>query len=131
MFTIDELKKAHVKVKSGAEYPAYVREIIQMGVTGYETYVENGNTIYFGADNYRIESGPKYEALAVSRKPDKEVFKRDLKSHQEGRTNFPRFCADAAHAGVEKWVVDMTAMTCTYLDKNGKMIFVESIPASL
>ena len=129
MFTINELKTAHSKVKSGADYPAYVQEIIKMGVTGYETYVQDGNTIYFGVDNYRIESGPKYGALVVSERSDREVFKRDLKTHQEGRTNFPRFCADAAHAGVEKWVVDMAAMTCTYLDKNGKMVVVESIPA--
>jgi uncharacterized protein YbcV (DUF1398 family) len=51
-----------------------------------------------------------------------------LKSHQEGRTNFPRFCSDAAHAGVEKWVVNMAAMTCTYQDKNEHILVVESIP---
>jgi len=128
MFTINELKTAHSKVKSGAEYPAYVQEIIKMGVTRYETYVQDGNTIYFGANNYHIESGPKYDALAVRGKSDLEAFKRDLKSHQEGRTNFPRFCSDAAHAGVEKWVVNMAAMTCTYLDKNGNILVVESIP---
>jgi uncharacterized protein YbcV (DUF1398 family) len=128
MFTINEVKTAHAKVKSGADYPSYVREIIKMGVAGYETYVEDGNTIYFGADNYRIESGPKYDTLVVSVKPDPEAFKRDLKSHQEGRTNFSRFCFDAAHAGVEKWLVDMEAMTCTYLDKNGQILVVETIP---
>ena len=127
MFTINELKAAHSKVKSGAEYPAYIQEIIKMGVTGYETYVQDGNTIYFGANNYRIESGPKYDALVVRGKSDPEAFKRDLKSHQEGRTNFPRFCSEAAHSGVEKWVVNMAAMTCTYLDKNGYILVVESI----
>ena len=129
MFTINELKAAHSKVKSGAEYPAYVREIIKMGVTGYETYAADGNTIYFGVDNYRIESGAKYDALVVNEKSDPEAFKRDLKLHQEGKTNFPRFCFDTAHAGVEKWVVNMTSMTCTYLDKNGCVLVVESIPS--
>ena len=130
MFTIDELETAHAKVKSGADYPAYVREIIKMGVTGYETYVKDGNTIYFGDNSYCIESGPKYEALVVNGKSDQEVFKRDLKSHQDGRTNFPRFCADAAHAGVEKWMVNIAALTCTYFDKNGQILVVESIPVS-
>jgi uncharacterized protein YbcV (DUF1398 family) len=128
MFTIDELKAAHSKVKSGAEYPAYVQEIIRLGVTGYETYVENGNTIYSGTNNYRIESGPKYTALVVSGNPDPETFKRDLKEHQEGRTNFPDFCRIAAGSGVEKWVVSMADMTCTYLDKTGHTMIVESIP---
>ena len=129
MFTINELKTAHSKVKSGADYPAYVREIIKMGVTDYETYVEDGNSIYFGADKYRIESGPKYNALAVNGKSDQAAFKRDLKAHQEGKTNYPRFCFDAAQSGVEKWVVNMAAMTCTYFDKNGQILVVESIPA--
>ena len=128
MFTMNELKTAHAKVKSGADYPAYVQEIISMGVTGYETYVEDGNTIYFGDDNYRIESGPKYSDLVVSGKPDQEAFKKDLKSHQEGRTNFQRFCLDAARAGVEKWVVNVAAMTCIYQDKNGNILVLESIP---
>jgi len=129
MFTINELKTVHSKVKSGADYPAYVREIIKMGVTGYETYVEDGNTIYFGVNNYRIASGPKYDALVVNGKSDREAFKKDLKAHQESKTNFPRFCFDAAQSGVEKWVVNITAMTCTYFDKNEQILVVESIPA--
>lgn len=130
MFTINELKTAHSKVKSGADYPAYVQEIIKMGVTNYETYVEDGNTIYFGANTYRVESGPKYGKLVVSAKSDQKAFKRDLKTHQEGKTNFSRFCLDAAHSGVDKWVVNMAAMTCTYFDKNGQILVVESIPVS-
>jgi uncharacterized protein YbcV (DUF1398 family) len=128
MFTIDQIRTAHSKVKSGADYPVYVQEFINMGVVGYETYVKDGATIYFGADNYRIGSGPKYEVLVVSEKSELEVFKRDLKAHQEGNTDFPRFCADAAQSGIEKWVVSMDAMTCTYLDKNGRILVVESIP---
>jgi uncharacterized protein YbcV (DUF1398 family) len=129
MFTISQIQEAHSKVKTGADYPAYVREIILLGVTGYETYVKDGKTVYFGAGDYRIGSGPKYDALDVHEKSDIAALKRDLKAHQEGRTNFPQFCADAARSGVEKWVVSMAAMTCTYLDKNGQMMVTESIPA--
>jgi len=128
MFTLNEIKTAHAKVKSGADYPAYVQEIIKMGVTGYETYVDNGNTIYFGNNNYRIESGPKYDLLLVNEKSDPDTFKTELKAHQNGKTDFPTFCNIAAHAGVQKWVVNTDAMTCTYFDKNGVALLVESIP---
>ena len=30
MFTINEIKAAHSKIKSGTQYPAYVGEIIKM-----------------------------------------------------------------------------------------------------
>lgn len=129
MFTIDQLKSAHSKVKSGADYPHYVQEIIRLGVSGYETYVEDGNTIYSGIEKERIESGPKYKRIIINEKSDKDKFQADLKSHQEGKTNFHTFCLDAAHSGVEKWIVNMTAMTCTYLDKAGKILVVETIPA--
>jgi uncharacterized protein YbcV (DUF1398 family) len=130
MFTIEQIKAAHSKVKSGADYPAYVQEIIKLGVIGYETHVKDGNTIYFGPDNYCIESGPKYEVLIVSERSDRESFVRDLKAHQEGKTTYPGFCLDSARAGIEKWVVNTSEMTCTYLDKAGKILVVESIPAS-
>ena len=130
MFTLNEIKTAHAKVKSGADYPAYVQEIIQIGVTGYETYLDNGNTIYYGHDHFRIESGPKYDLLLVNEQSDPDAFKTELKAHQNGKTDFPTFCNIAAHAGVQKWVVNTDAMTCTYFDNKGTAMLVESIPAS-
>lgn len=38
------------------------------------------------------------------------------------------FCQDSANAGVEKWTVDTTAMTCTYYDTAGKTLLEERIP---
>ena len=38
------------------------------------------------------------------------------------------FCQDSANAGVEKWTVDTTTMTCIYYDKAGKMVLEEEIP---
>jgi uncharacterized protein YbcV (DUF1398 family) len=35
---------------------------------------------------------------------------------------------DCAAAGVEKWTVHMTEMTCTYYDKAGNKMLVEEIP---
>jgi len=129
MFTLSGIREAHSKVKSGADYPAFVQEIIKMGVAGYETHVKDGKTVYFGANNYRIESGPKYDQLIINSEPDSETFKKDLKLHQDGKTNFTTFCNDAAGSGVEKWVVNLNHMSCTYLDKNGNVLLVESIPA--
>jgi hypothetical protein len=47
MFTIEQIKAAHSKVKSGTDFPAYVQELIALGVTGYETYVADGHTGLF------------------------------------------------------------------------------------
>lgn len=36
MFTAEQIKTAHRKVKSGADFPAYIKEIKVLGVTHYE-----------------------------------------------------------------------------------------------
>ena len=57
MFTLERIKAAHSKVKSGADFPAYVQELIVLGVINYETYVADGHTDYFGKNGFTISSG--------------------------------------------------------------------------
>ena len=127
MFTIDQIKTAHAKVKTGAHFPAYVQELIRLGVRRYDTYVFDGHTNFFGTDEYQISSLAKYDLLNVEETTDKEQFALDLQAHQQGKTDFSTFCDDCARSGVEKWTVDMEAMTCTYLDRSGNLILVENI----
>lgn len=41
MFTAEQIKAAHSKVKSGADFPSYIQEIKALGVTHYEAHVED------------------------------------------------------------------------------------------
>ena len=59
---------------------------------------------------------------------DKAQFQNELKEHQAGKSNYMEFCNACANYGIEKWIVDMNAMTCTYYDKTGNEILVELIP---
>ncbi len=128
MFTIDQIKAAHSKVKSGADFPAYIQDLIQLGVTSYETFVADGHTDYYGANDYKAIAPAKYSSLAVKETSDAEQFKKDLKAHQQSKTDYMTFCNDSAKSGIEKWAVSMDKMTCTYFDKAGKEILVEQIP---
>lgn len=128
MFTVEQLKTAHSKVKSGADFPAYIKEIKAMGVTHYETYVSDGHINYYGADNYVAKVPTKYETLAIAESTDMEVFKAELKEHQQGKTDFLTFIKMCAATGIEKWEICMDKMTCTYFDKAGSEILVEQIP---
>ena len=130
MFTIHQIKEAHSRVKSGADFPAYIRELIQLGVTSYSTFVSDGHARYVGKDGYEVLSGAKYDILEIADTSNKHQFQKDLKAHQEGRTGYPAFCSDCARSGIEKWMVDMETMTCTYYDKEGNEIVQEDIPAS-
>ena len=126
MFTIEQIQSAHSKVKSGADFPKYIQEIKALGVTSYETYVEDGRTDYKGL-GYSVSSDSKYDNLNVAGQSNREQFKQDLKAHQQGRTDYPTFCSDCAKSGVEKWIVKMDSMTCAYFDKQGNELLVELI----
>jgi len=94
----------------------------------YTHFVSDGHTAYSGENNYTIQSDAKYPALTISNQANIERLKQDLKAHQQGQTTYLQFCEQAAGAGVEKWTVDMTKMTCTYYDKVDVNMLTEKIP---
>lgn len=128
MFTLDQIKAANSKVKSGADFPAYIRDLKQLGVVEYETFVKDGHTNYLGKNGYKVLSLARYAALTIVSVSQAEQFKADLKAHQQGKTDYATFCADCAKSGVEKWIVDLTNMTCTYFDQTEKLVLVEQVP---
>ena len=128
MFTAKEISAAHSQVKSGADFPAYIHALKKLGVTYYETFVHDGHTDYHGANDYKITSPAKYEALDIDKTCNEKKFSTDLKDHQAGKTNYPTFCNDAAKSGIEKWIVDTKAMTCRYYDRGGNLVLTEQIP---
>ena len=127
MFTIEAIQAAHAKVKSGADFPAYVKDLIALGILSYTTYVTDGHSDYNGSNNFKLSSPAKYEPLAIADRYN-EKFLTDLKAHQQGHTDYPTFRSDAAKSGIEKWVMDMEQKTCTYYDKAGNPVLTESIP---
>lgn len=128
MFTVDQIKAAHSKVKSGADFPSYIREIKSLGVTHYEAYVIDGHIEYHGANDYTTIVPPKYEPLSIAEISKGEEFKSELLAHQKGKTDFLTFIKMCATFGIEKWAIKMDKMTCTYYDKTGNEILVEAIP---
>ena len=128
-FQLKQIKEAHSKVKSGADFPNYVQDLLRLGVKKYDTFVTDGHQLFFGDNNYQIESNPSYAALAISDKGDKEKFRQYLKIHQQGQTDYLTFCHHAAETGIVKWTVDMSEMTCTYYNQLNEKILEEQIPA--
>ena len=128
IFTLEQIKTAHYKVKTGADFPGYAREIKILGVHYYETFVQDGHTNYHGIEGYGLNSDPKYTPIEVSAHSNNEQFKKDLARHQKGMTDYIQFTRDCARNGVEKWAVCLDTMSCTYFDKAGNKMLVEKIP---
>lgn len=128
IFTVEQIKAAHGKVKSGADFPSYIREIRALGVTHYEAYVTDGHIDYHGSDGHTAKVLPKYTPLVVANIARVEPFKLELLAHQQGKTDFLTFIKMCATFGIEKWAICINQMTCTYYDKAGNEVLVEEIP---
>tara|TARA_R110002020_G_scaffold79969_5_gene199824 strand:- start:563 stop:955 length:393 start_codon:yes stop_codon:yes gene_type:complete len=130
MFTVEQIELAHGKVKSGAEFPKYIQEIKEIGVTSFETWVIDSHTEYSGNDGFQTKSKPKYENLQIADFCDKDKFEKYLKTHQKGETDYFTFCKHCAETGIEKWNVNLDKMTCIYYDKAGNEILLEIVPTA-
>lgn len=128
MFTLEQIKAAHSKVKSGADFPAYFHEIKKLGVTYYSTYLEDGHTVFHGKNGFELTSQGKYSQQQVSGVVNAAQLRADIRDHQAGRSDFFQVARQVAANGIEKWAVCMDTMTCTYYDLAGNKILVEEIP---
>jgi uncharacterized protein YbcV (DUF1398 family) len=124
-FTIDEIKAEHQKVKSGADFPAYIRAIKKLGVSHYTAYVSDGNIEYTDTENQSADTGNKYDRLTIRDTVNLSNFKSRLKLHQQGSTDYLTFCKDCAENGIEGWKMDLNMMNCVYFDQKGNEILTE------
>lgn len=127
-FTIDQITAKHEHVKSGADFPQYIREIIKLGVKSFQTFVVDSHSIYSAADGYLVTSTPQYEKLDIASEVNKDLFATYLREHQQGQSDYFTFCRQCAETGVVKWIVDLDKMNCIYYDKDNREILVETIP---
>lgn len=130
MLLLEDIQTAHSKVKSGKDFPAYIQDLIELGVTRYVTFVGDGHILYFSAEGSQISSPSKYAMLPVADSSNIPLFKQYLIAHQHGQSDYPTFCRQAAETGVEKWVVDTVQMTCTYIDREESEMLTEQIPTT-
>lgn len=128
MFTLDQIKTAHAKVKSGADFPGYVQELKALGVVAYDNYVSDGNTLYYGTGDFQLTGTAKYPPMEVADIGSVEKLNHAISVHQQGQADYMTFCRQAAEAGVEKWTVHMVRLTCMYYDKAGNELVTEEIP---
>jgi uncharacterized protein YbcV (DUF1398 family) len=128
MFTEQQLKAAHSKVKTGADFPAYINEIKELGLLRYEFWVDNGRTIYYGGNSHVIATEAKYPEQDISTESSVVDLQHIIAIHQQGQTDFITFCRQVAEAVVEKWVIDTSLMTCTYYNLKRQVMVSKSIP---
>ncbi|WP_016989823.1 DUF1398 domain-containing protein [Flavobacterium sp. ACAM 123] len=129
MFTLEQIKQAHDKVQTGADFPNYIQELIDLGVKGYDTIIKDGRVAYYGSNDDSVSTDKKYNDIKITSTANKERFIEFLVMHQDGQTDYFTFCQQAAQSGIAKSRIDIIEMTCTYFDTSGNAIVIEKIPS--
>lgn len=130
MFSIEQIHQAFENVKSGADFPQFVQDLKEIGVTHYDNFVSDGRTNYYGINNFTLNGESKYAKKEVNKISSADKLKHAISIHQQGQTDYPTFCQQVSDAGVEKWTNNLVEMTVTYFDKKGNELVVEAIPTS-
>lgn len=128
MFTIEQIKRAEAEIKTGSDFPDFIKALKKMGIVRNDVYVSNGLSIYFDSADHTEQISPTdYPEVVINDESSAEKLNHALEIHQKGETDYFTFCKQAADAGVEKWVTDLEELTCTYLDSEGNELVKENI----
>ncbi len=128
MTTLTDIKGALSQIRTGADFPRYVQQLIALGVWSYETRLTDLSSTYQISDGSVIESPGMADALASANASDTEGLKRYLGVHQQGGSDFMTLRGQAATCGVVRWIVDTKKLSCSYYGADDEVILEEIIP---
>jgi len=127
-FTEQDIGAAYAKTRTGADFPRLIQDLKKLGIVSYDHMLESGSNVFHGQDGQYVSLSNMGPSVPVNDQADVELLKKHISEHQRGLTNYPTLCGLAGQAGVDRWTSDLLAMTCSYFDRSGRKLHVESIP---
>ena len=128
MFTAAQIQEKLSQVRTGADFPVLAMKLKNLGITYYETKIEDGSSVFHGKNGYELAVGANYKPLQIASAVNPEQLKIDIARHQQGKSDYFEISSQCAQNGIDKWAVCLLTMTCTYVDKAGNKVWVEQIP---
>ncbi|HEM4817789.1 TPA: DUF1398 domain-containing protein [Streptococcus suis] len=128
MFTLEAINQGHEQF-TGPDFPKLIAYFKDLGMVENTVDIQSGQVVYCSKSGQVLEKAGYQVSVPVAEQFNKEQFVTILRNHQSGQTDFPTFCQETAEAGIYKWVTDLEAMTCSYVDKVEQPVFVETIPS--
>ncbi|MGT2926029.1 DUF1398 domain-containing protein [Streptococcus cuniculipharyngis] len=128
MFTLENINRGHEQF-TGPDFPKLIAYFKELGMVENRVNIQSGLVTYRSTTGQLLEKTGYQVTGLVADKVNRDQFLASLRHHQAGQTDFPTFCQETAEAGIYQWVIDLEAMTCSYVDKTGEPVFVEIIPS--
>ncbi|MGT2743230.1 DUF1398 domain-containing protein [Streptococcus plurextorum] len=128
MFTLENINHGHEQF-TGPDFPKLIAYFKGLGMVENTVDIQSGQVVYRSKAGQTLEKQGYQAMVPVSDRVNLDKFVTILRNHQAGQTDFLTFSQETAEAGIYKWVIDLEALTCSYLDKAEQAVFVETIPS--
>ncbi|HEL2550031.1 TPA: DUF1398 family protein [Streptococcus suis] len=128
MFTLENINRGHEQF-TGPAFPKLIAYFKDLGMVENIVDIQSGQVTYRSQTGQTLEKTGYQVTIPIADQVNRDQFVTILRNHQAGQTDFPTFCQETAEAGIYKWVTDLEAMTCSYVDKAEQAVFVETIPS--
>ncbi len=116
-----------IKSENIADFPKLIKELKAYGIVSFETEATTANTTYQNKSGETISDVANYFDFKIG-ELDVDKFISDLKDHQAGITDFPKWLELTCKSGVANWIVDLEQYTCTYYSVDNTAVYTEEIP---
>lgn len=127
MFTLNQIDEIHTNSGKRTSLSEYLQALNVIGVMKYDSFLTDGHSEYYGADNQKLVSPPVHQELIVADMSNLEALHIHLNLHEQGKTDYLQMSQGLADSGIEKWTFDTVQMTIAYYDKAGNELLVEDI----
>ncbi|WP_370287069.1 DUF1398 family protein [Pseudooceanicola nanhaiensis] len=121
-FTMADIEKAHAVVDPDGVND-YLTALRQLGVAYYVSHICDGHSDFYDAAGNKLSTAPIHDRLTVAERVDPKAAKLALGQHGRGETDYLTFARQLADAGIETWLMDPRARTCTFCCRAGEKLF--------
>ena len=111
-----DIEKAHAVVDPDGvnDYLTALRQL---------SHICDGHSDFFDAAGNKLSTAPIHERLTVAERVDPKAAKLALGQHGRGETDYLTFARQLADAGIDTWLMDPRARTCTFCCQAGEKLF--------
>ena len=127
MVTLAEIDAVHELLGHADTLAEHCRALADLGVTGYDSHVVDGRTVFRTTDGDELVTPAHHEVVALATEPDHAEAHATLARASAGEVGYVEMSRLLGAAGLERWSVDTQGLTMTYLDVRGRVVLVEQL----
>ncbi len=127
MVTLADLDLLHQQLGRADTLDAYCRALADLGVTGYDSHVVDGRTVFRTTEGDELVTPAHHDLIEIATEPDHAAVRATLSRADAGEIGYVEMSELLGAAGLERWSVDTRRLVMTYVDVLGVTVLTEKL----